>query len=171
MGRMLRRYPLQPLLDMAGLNASHSVKALGLGGPEYRKYRSEGMAREVAERKALRVGLHPYEVWPDMVEHDLPSLECEADDCTERFDIPPFGRGGKGKRFCSETCRSRMKNRRRRQDDAVRAQDRARQRAYDAYLRERRRERELRNPVRRLRLLDRLEAEQIPAADRHLRAS
>lgn len=73
------RYPLAPLLAAMGCTLSQAQNTLGLGGPEYRKYRDEGMARDVAERKANRAGYHVYEIWPEAVEHDLAEAE-EADD-------------------------------------------------------------------------------------------
>lgn len=71
----MRRYPLAPLLEAMRCTLSQASKRLGIGGPEYRRYADEGLSRETAERKALRAGLHPYEVWPDMADHDLEDAE------------------------------------------------------------------------------------------------
>lgn len=73
-----RRYPIEPLLQAMGATLSGAQHELGIGGPEYRRYRDEGMSRDVAERKALKAGFHPYEVWPAMVEDDMVEAE-EAD--------------------------------------------------------------------------------------------
>lgn len=70
---MVDRYPLEPLLRMMGCSLSKAQHELGLGGPEYKRYREEGMSREVAERKALKAGFHPYEVWSGMADDDLAS--------------------------------------------------------------------------------------------------
>lgn len=67
------RYPLDDLIRAMRVSLSQATQQLGVGGPEYRKYRTHGMTRDVAERKALKVGFHPYEVWPEMVEQDYES--------------------------------------------------------------------------------------------------
>lgn len=160
------RYPLQPLLDTAGLNASHSVKALGLGGPEYRKYRDEGMTREVAERKALRVGLHPYEVWPEMVEHDL--LEAQHAENARKERRRQY------RRDYYLANRERELERQRERDRADAEVKRRYQRWYYQANRERLLEQQRRRDrvkAQQRRLLAALELEQIPTADRHLRAS
>lgn len=100
----MRRYPLEPLLAALGKTLSGAQHELGIGGPEYRRYRDEGMSRDVAERKAMKAGLHPYEVWHDMADHDADDLtrECEADGCDRSF--MPHPRGGGRRRFCSNAC-------------------------------------------------------------------
>jgi hypothetical protein len=64
------RYPLRDLLVAANITRGDAPRVLAFGGPEYRRWSDEGMTREVAERKALKAGLHPYTVWPEMVDHD-----------------------------------------------------------------------------------------------------
>lgn len=103
-----RRYDLGALLAMMGCTLSAAQVELGIGGPEYRKYNEQGMSREVAERKADRAGFHVYEVWPEMVEHDLELLPvCAAERCEERF-VPR----NSAARYCSARCRNRENHRR-----------------------------------------------------------
>lgn len=101
-----RTYPIEPLLEATGMTMSQLAQALGIGGPEYRRYRDEGMTRDVAERKALKAGLHPYEVWLDMADNDLHDAEreCAAPDCSNRFVPHPMA---PRRRWCSSTCKSR----------------------------------------------------------------
>jgi hypothetical protein len=65
-----RFYPVQPLLQMMGCTLSEAQKTLGIGGDQYRRFQEEGLRREVAERKALKAGFHPYEVWPELADDD-----------------------------------------------------------------------------------------------------
>lgn len=125
---MSRTYALQPLLDAVGKTLSAAQHELGIGGPEYRRYRDRGMTRETAERKALRVGLHPYEVWPEMPEHDLAdaSKTCEAPGCENTWVPNPLG-GGR-RRFCSNRCWQVV--RRQRETPERREERLAKRRAY-----------------------------------------
>lgn len=116
-----RRYRLQPLAQMAGMTDREALLALKVSGTTYQKYRDEGLSRDVADRMAERLGFHPYEVWPDMVEDDLEDLadlppegqQCAAWGCPEWF-IPSRVGGSKRwpPRFCSTRCRNRDKRRR-----------------------------------------------------------
>lgn len=102
-----RRYPLAPLAVVMGESVGNLAKLLGIGGPEYQRYKTDGMLRETAERKALKAGFHPYEVWPEMADHDLydSQKECAAEDCDVRF-VPAF-RQSTRQRFCSTACKAR----------------------------------------------------------------
>lgn len=103
------RYPIEPLLEAMGVSWSQAAQQLGIGGPEYRRYRDEGMTRDTAERKALKAGFHPYEVWPDMADHDAEAVtvECAADDCPVRFIPPPTGPGQKRRLYHDRNCQTR----------------------------------------------------------------
>jgi hypothetical protein len=71
------------------------------------RWRSGGVSRSLADRIADRIGLHVYEIWPQMRHDDIEDLPvCARDDCDERF-VPGYGR-----RFCSPRCRQAEKNRR-----------------------------------------------------------
>jgi hypothetical protein len=127
---MRHRYSLHDLCVAAGITIGEAPRVLAFGGAEYARWRDEGMTREVAERKALKVGLPPYSVWPEMVDHDLGLLPvCEADHCEERF-VPAIVSGPKRQRFCSARCRKRMRMRRYRSKPGVPAQMAAYQRRY-----------------------------------------
>lgn len=106
----MARYPLQPLLDAGGLSLARAARQLGTSGSSLKRFAAEGMDRDAAERLALRAGLHPYEIFTDMLEHDLTysDQECAAPECEERFAPRPT------KRFCSKRCRWRFNRRERR---------------------------------------------------------
>lgn len=108
----MTRYQLEPLLALMGCTLSQAQQTLGIGGPEYRKYRDEGMGREVAERKALKAGFHPYECWPQMVEDDIEVITrtCAARGCEETF-IVNVGPGA-NRLYCSRRCAKREAQRR-----------------------------------------------------------
>lgn len=64
------RYPIEPALAVARM----SVKALslhaGLSSSTLQKSKARGGLTEyVADRVAVSLGLHPYELWPEMAEH------------------------------------------------------------------------------------------------------
>lgn len=131
------RYPLEPLLAMMRCTLSQAQKELGIGGPEYRKYRAEGMTREVAERKADKAGFHVYEVWPEMVTEDAGKQACAAPDCPVVF-VPPTPKPGQKRRhYCSRTCQQRTNARMRyRSNEATRERRKAQARQYKQEIRE-----------------------------------
>lgn len=49
---------------------------LGLSGTTEKLYRRVGVSEPVADRLAVRAGMHPWEVWPEMAEHSM--VEAEA---------------------------------------------------------------------------------------------
>lgn len=100
------RYPLEPLLRLAG---GHSAMELaGIASSEISRARTEGLTELRADRWALRCGLTPYEVWPEMVDAaiDEVMVECEAPDCDVRFVPSPRAHGGKH-RYCHQRCARR----------------------------------------------------------------
>ena len=131
MKRSDRRYPIQALTEMMALGFAEGMRALKISGSTYQKYRDQGVSRVSADRLAVRAGFHPYEVWPDMADHDYEdaSRECEADDCTERFI--PANNGGKHRKFCSPRCANRVRLRRyRARSEAARERDRGYSASY-----------------------------------------
>ena len=128
-----RRYQIQPLISAMGLSQDAAMRKLRISGNQYQQYRDLGMRRAVADRQAVKAGFHPYEVWPEMADHDIADIErvCAADGCDERFLPPQFGGNKKHPaRFCSERCRKREKMRRYRQrnpETRVKAAEYARQ--------------------------------------------
>lgn len=135
----MRMYSIEPLLEAANLSMSQAAQVLGIGGPEYRRYRDDGMSREVAERKALKAGFHPYELWPDMADHDADdvTVECAAGDCEIRFIPPPTGPGQKRRRFHDRNCQTRWNAKHRYQSvPEVRERRKRQAREYKAEIRE-----------------------------------
>lgn len=107
-----------PVYDFESLRASYgkgieaTMRACKIGGAQYQKYRDEGMSREVAERMALKLGFHPYEVWPHMVDDDVAASTrtCAARGCEETFQLSLHG--GPNRLYCSKRCKNRESRRR-----------------------------------------------------------
>lgn len=104
-----RRYPVQPLLDATGLTLNGFIRRHmpSVNGQAYRKARNEGLSMDQAERWALTAGWHPFEVWPNMADHQLEDQQQPCEECGE-----PFLPTRKGHRFCSSRCRTRVHKRR-----------------------------------------------------------
>lgn len=108
-----RRYPIAPLVTALAIPAGASVtRALNISGTRLATYATYGIDERAAERLAVRVGLTPYEVWPEMLDQAIADLEriCASGGCGERFVQL---HGGPRKRFCSRTCKARENWRRR----------------------------------------------------------
>lgn len=62
-------FPVEPLVAAAGVTSLAALaRRCGVGGSQMRLYRENGMSARVADRLAVRVGLHPAEVWSDWFE-------------------------------------------------------------------------------------------------------
>lgn len=122
-----RRYPLESLLDAAGMTLSQLREVCPMGGSVYRNARTVGLTEAQADRWACKVGLVPWLVWGDWL--DDAQVECAERSCTERF-VP----SRKNHIYCSRTCciRKQMQEyRARRSDDPeYQAFRRAESRAY-----------------------------------------
>ncbi len=116
---MTHRYPFAPLVEAMGCSANQAIIRLGISGKSGQEYRQFGLSEKVADRLAVRAGLHPFEVWPDMAEANLEAatIECAAEGCTERF-IPTR----KGHEHCSKRCSERTWARRKYRTDPAFAQ-------------------------------------------------
>lgn len=67
-----RRYAIDPLVAaLRATSMTNAARELGVSGSTIRRYLSDGIARDTAERYASRAGFHPYEVWPEMISDDL----------------------------------------------------------------------------------------------------
>lgn len=64
----MRRYPFAPLAEAMRKTQHAACVTLGVSGSTEQDYRRRGVTLEVAERLAMRAGMHPFEVWPDMPE-------------------------------------------------------------------------------------------------------
>lgn len=106
---MTHRYPLEPLASAMGETVAAACRLLGVSGSVQQEYRRRGVTERVADRLAVRAGLHAYEVWPEMVDHHIAacSIECADERCSELF-LPVNG----NQRFCSERCQKRANGRR-----------------------------------------------------------
>lgn len=63
----MSRYPLQDLLDAAGLSGlpvTDQARRLGVERTQVYRWRSTGLTFEQAETAAERLGFVPYELWP-----------------------------------------------------------------------------------------------------------
>lgn len=138
----MTRYPLQPLLDAAGVTLNGLRQLVPMNGSTYRNAREHGLTEQQADRYACALGLVPWSVWPEWL-HDV-WQECAHPDCSERFLPHPKGNH---RRFCSHRCRRRYNERRARELSLPSAEnkreyrrryyaengdyERARQRRYD----------------------------------------
>lgn len=139
------RYPFASLAAAMCTTEARAARELGLSGSTEQQYRRDGVSARVADRLAVKAGVHPYEVWPEMVDHVIAAMtvECEAGDCTNRFVPPVTASGQKRKRYCSRACQLRWNHKRRYQSDpAARERQKAAARRYKAEVRESRRMRE-----------------------------
>lgn len=131
---MTRYYPIEPLLAATGLTLNGFIRLHmpSVNGTYYRRARDLGLTADQADRWACAAGLHPFEVWPEMIDDQIEDQyrECDADDCSTRFV------GDGRRRFCSGTCRRRMKARRYRATEAGAEVNRRIRRAYYAENRE-----------------------------------
>lgn len=77
-----RKYLLAPLATAMGLTEHGATRALRLSGSRAKRYRTEGMSWDVADRLAGAAGFHPAEIWPSWCEDSI--AEAEADEAARR---------------------------------------------------------------------------------------
>ena len=69
-----RRFPLAPLLDVAGIRGSRTVRGhlteltrlavvLGVSRKSVNRWKQEGVPEPSADAAAVHLGLHPFDVW------------------------------------------------------------------------------------------------------------
>lgn len=106
----MRRYPLAALVEASRVSESALARMVGLSGSTLKRAREMGLTESAADRYALRAGLHPHLIWPEMAAHQLADLPvCASTDCDETF-VP---RDAKSQQvYCSARCRNREKIRR-----------------------------------------------------------
>jgi hypothetical protein len=102
-----RRYPLDPLFAAMRMSPHAACIWLGCSGSTELEYRSRGVTERVADRLAVKAGLHPYVVWPEMAEHTMTQIQRRCDHCEELF-FP----ARTDQRFCTPLCRKRWHGRR-----------------------------------------------------------
>jgi hypothetical protein len=125
-----RRYPFAAL----GYTHNQSARTLNVSGSTWQDYMCHGIGREAAERIANKLGVHPYELWPEMIDDDAgirPCVECGS----------PFIPGRPHQTYCGVLCRHRSNGRRSmrryRATDRGKEANRSYARSYKTYLRER----------------------------------
>jgi transposase-like protein len=67
MRRASPRLSLEPLVQRYG-SVSALARALGCDRVQVSRWRKHGMALDTADRVAVAVGHHPWEVWPEWYE-------------------------------------------------------------------------------------------------------
>lgn len=134
----MRRYPLADLLAASGLTEAALSRRARLSGTTLKQARERGFTADAADRYAIRLGLHPFEVWPELADHWLEDaeVECATEGCTNRF-VVNAARGGQNRRFCSSSCRSKDSMRRHRATERGRLANRRYRAEYRAWLRSR----------------------------------
>lgn len=123
----MRRYPLQALVDATGLTEAALGREVGLSGTSLKKARELGLVDAAADRCAVRLGLLPWQVWPEWLE--ALNRPCSADGCNERF-LPP--ERAPHALYCSRRCAQREKVRRYRATPRGAEANRRHRRAYYA---------------------------------------
>lgn len=68
---MRMRYDFGRLARVMGLSEYAAGVALGIDESSLTLYRRVGMTELAADRIAVRAGFHPWNVWPEMVEHAI----------------------------------------------------------------------------------------------------
>lgn len=126
------RYPWAPLAAASGLSEHQLAIRLAVSGSTEQQYRRDGMSELVADRMACKLDLHPFEVWPEMIEHQAADVSKACDHCGDGF-IPDR----RNARFCSTRCYRRWWAREQRRkryatDPTFAAAQRARRRDYYA---------------------------------------
>lgn len=58
-------FPLEPLTAATGLTPRKLMARLGWSGSRLSRHRSSGLTETEADRTAIRLGLHPSELWPE----------------------------------------------------------------------------------------------------------
>jgi hypothetical protein len=82
--RVTKRYPLEPLAALIGCEKSALARKLNLSGTTWQEYRDLGVSAHVADGLAVKAGLHPFNVWPELADDMVAEAEEEARDRRRR---------------------------------------------------------------------------------------
>lgn len=85
------RYPFAPLVDAMGLSPSAAARTLGMSGQTQARYLDVGMPADTAYRLADRAGIHPFEVWPELVDDEAARRRAERAAAERRRRATPEG--------------------------------------------------------------------------------
>lgn len=98
------RYPLSALCEALGCQPDDLKTRLHLDHKQFARFVENGLSERSADRHAVRLGLQPQLVWPEMVDHAIDDLtvECAERGCTVRF-VP----ARQGHRYHSPACQQR----------------------------------------------------------------
>lgn len=65
----MRRYPFADLAAAMRMSEHAAAVQLGLSGSTEQTYRRDGLSEKVADRLAVKAGLHPVNVWVDYIDY------------------------------------------------------------------------------------------------------
>ena len=71
-----RRYPVAPLAAAMGLPEGEACRQLGWSGSQAKTRRRDGIPEAVADRAAVKIGRLAYDIWPEMVGHQIEDLDA-----------------------------------------------------------------------------------------------
>jgi lambda repressor-like predicted transcriptional regulator len=124
------RYPLEPFFKLTGWTMRQVSIASGTSHPNATEYRARverGVTALVADRLAIKAGLHPAEIWPTWWDDTPPSPGKPCEECGTEFQPTRAGH-----RYCRKTCSQVAAQRRRRQTPEGRELTRANRRRFYA---------------------------------------
>jgi hypothetical protein len=128
------KYPLQPLAALMGMTEYSAAKALGMDDSAYCLYKRHGMSELVADRMAVKAGLVPWTVWPEMLEramNDAKEARLERRRRNQREWITPERAAAYWAKYYAENADYvRAQVRRRYQADPERARAKKRERYH-----------------------------------------
>jgi lambda repressor-like predicted transcriptional regulator len=116
------RYPFAPVeVHRGDTEISVIAERVGVTHATVQKWRQRGMDEKNADRVATALGLHPWQLWPEMLADATAPVMRECPTCGEFFVLTR-----KDKRYCRKAC----------QRPSQAAKDRKRERARAKYHRE-----------------------------------
>lgn len=68
-------WPVAPLLDLPGVDTRRVCRVLHISGSTYRQIVERGMSTWQADRAAIRLGVMPWDVWPEWIDAGLGPLD------------------------------------------------------------------------------------------------
>jgi hypothetical protein len=71
----MTRVDARPLLAVAGGSAADIAARLGVTQRTVERWKAEGLSERQADNVAVALGLHPFEIWPELLEAELARQE------------------------------------------------------------------------------------------------
>lgn len=149
-----RRYSLEPFQHLTGWSMQRITDVAACNAEERRRRIAEGVTERTADRLAVAAGLHPYVVWPEMVDHAIEDAARSDEERRERqraadrahkarLRQEPAYRAAQAEYLrqyrASERAKETARRYRRRYYEANRERELARQAEYDRTVRAQRR--------------------------------